>query len=88
MSILNWRPVHEVRLREALVPDPAGTGTLDVLTTGRLAIDEGVLYVDPRPESTDPESGAYIVTAVPMAGVIAFSYQVADLRSKEAGEDR
>jgi hypothetical protein len=85
MTILTWRPVAEVRLREALIPDPAGTGTLDTVTTGRLAVDDGVLHVDPRPIGrTDPEATAYVVTAVPLAGVISFSYAAEGLHQGEA----
>ena len=85
MTILNWRPIAEVRLREALIPDPVGTGALDTVSQGRLAVHNGLLYVDPRPVGReDPEASAYVVTAVPLAGVIAFSYGVEGIHSGES----
>ena len=83
MTALTWHPVREVRLREALVPDPAGTGNLDVITTGRVAVADGVLYVDPRNSATGPEIAAYTVTGIPLAGVIAFSFEVQGLHAGE-----
>ena len=79
MTDLIWRPITEVRLREALIPDPAGTGSLDTISVGRLALDQGVLYIDPRPDSgAEQQPAPYTVTAVPLAGVIAFSYEAED----------
>ncbi|MHA6765291.1 hypothetical protein [Streptacidiphilus sp. PAMC 29251] len=77
MTTLNWRNATEVRLSEALIPDPASpSGVLDILTGGRVAVDDGVLYIDPRQDpGPDPEAAAYTVTAVPLAGVISFSFQ-------------
>lgn len=84
MTNLNWRSIADVRLREALIPDPAGTGTLDRLTNGRLALDRGVLYIDPRPmDNLNPETDDYVVTAVPLAGVISFSYRAEGIHHGE-----
>jgi hypothetical protein len=83
MTVLAWHTVREVHLREALVPDPRGTGNLDVITTGRVAIADGVLYVDPRESVLGPEIAAYTVTGIPLAGVISFGFEVQGIHAGE-----
>ena len=83
MTPLIWHPIREVRLREALVPDPVGTGKLDVITGGRLAVADGVLYIDPRDGLPDPEIEPYTVTGIPLGGVISFSIEIQGIHADE-----
>ncbi|QMU70770.1 hypothetical protein [Streptacidiphilus sp. P02-A3a] len=84
MTALVWHPIRDVRLREALVPDPDGTSDLDVITTGRLAVADGVLYIDPRGTVPDPEIEPYAVTGIPLAGVRSFSIAMQGIHAGEA----
>jgi hypothetical protein len=84
MTPLIWQRIHEVRLHEALVPDPDGTGNLDVVTGGRLAVADGVLYVDPRADIPDPEIEPYTVTGIPLGGVRSFSIVMQGIHAGEA----
>jgi len=83
MTPLIWQPIREIRLREALVPDPDGTGKLDVITGGRLAVADGILYIDPRDDLPDPEIESYTVTGIPLGGVISFSIEIQGIHADE-----
>ncbi|WP_042395255.1 hypothetical protein [Streptacidiphilus carbonis] len=71
MTALDWITVTDVRLREALIPDPDGTGTLDSIAQGRVATDGAFLHIAPGDGDADAET---LVTTVPAAAVLSFSY--------------
>ncbi|WP_034087059.1 hypothetical protein [Streptacidiphilus albus] len=84
MTPLIWQQIHEVHLHEALVPDPNGTSNLDVITVGRLAVADGVLYIDPRSTVPDPETEPYAITGVPLGRVRSFSIVMQGIHAGEA----
>ena len=84
MTPLIWQQIREVHLRESLVPDPDGTSNLDVITTGRLAVADGVLYIDPRSTVPDPETEPYTITGIPLDRVRSFSIAMQGIHAGEA----
>jgi hypothetical protein len=81
MSTLNWRTVAELRLVDKVVPNPNSTSELlDRLDHVRVAVDNGLLHIDPRPVNGQAAGGAdadYNVTVVPTSSVAYISYRVA-----------
>jgi hypothetical protein len=81
MSNLNWRTVAELRLVDKVVPNPNSTSELlDRLDHVRVAVDNGLLHIDPRPVGQgDPGRAGedYNVTVVPTSAVEYISYRVA-----------
>lgn len=79
MSTLNWRTVAELRLVDKVVPNPNSTSELlDRLDHVRVAVDNGLLHIDPRPTNgpVPPDVKAeYTVTAVPTSAVEYIRYQ-------------
>lgn len=78
MNTLNWREAREVRLAEALVPNPQSTSQLmQNMTHVRVAFDNGLVHIDPRhPGAQDLESGTttYPVSVVAAASVKCILY--------------
>lgn len=78
MSTLQWRTA-DVELADKLVPQPnAEHQLLDRLSNVRVAIDNGFLHIDPRPNSAPayPGNDTYTVQIVPAHLVRRVSYRV------------
>jgi hypothetical protein len=80
MTELKWRTVAELRLVDKLVPDPNSTSVLmQRLNHVRVAVDNGLLHIDPRPVNQQPVGGQhaeYDITVVPTSAVEYISYRV------------
>jgi hypothetical protein len=78
---LKWRTVAELRLTDPIVPNPNSTSELlNRLNHVRVAVDNGLLHIDPRPVNQPLAGGAdteYNVTVVPTSAVEYISYRVA-----------
>ena len=78
MSTLHWRTA-DVELTDKLVPNPnAEHQLLDRLSNVRVAIEDGFLHIDPRPngEPVYPGQDTYTVQLIPAHLVRRISYRV------------
>ncbi|MGW5352183.1 hypothetical protein ACWERV_16940 [Streptomyces sp. NPDC004031] len=79
MNTLNWRNAHEVRLTDALIPNPASTSQMQQnLSNVRVAFDAGLVHIDPRhpgAQDLDPGNDEFTVYVVAASAIRTISYQ-------------